>query len=239
MKSSTRQNSDAAARKERKRAAAAIKADPSRLGPHQGGIQKINVGSGPDHIRRDWWNVDLLDFKTIDEAMDATKPWPWQEISHVFAEHFIEHLSLADAIKFLTEAGKSLRQQGRIRLSTPSVEYVVQGFRLDVSEEKMAEQTLGLNRSFHGWSHQFLYSKAMLRLLLEDVGYSDVKFFGYGESDTEELRGLERHKNGRGFRNGIPGVWIVEGEKRGEINGPTEDRMRYYYEIFVRYLGRH
>jgi hypothetical protein len=99
----------------------------ARRGPsHPDGLRRVNVGSGPALLPPDWWNVDVRPFPGIDEVMDAAAPWPWQDrLDYVYGEHFLEHLTVPQALRFLVEAGKSLRQGGRIRLSTPSLEWVL------------------------------------------------------------------------------------------------------------------
>ena len=49
-----------------------------RRGPsHPEGMRGVNVGSGPKNLLPVWWNVDLRPFEGINQAMDATEPWPW------------------------------------------------------------------------------------------------------------------------------------------------------------------
>jgi predicted SAM-dependent methyltransferase len=215
-------------------------ADRAHLSPHEtGGIKKVSVGCGPNHIRPDWWNVDIRRFEGIDEKLDATRPWPWSGLDFVFAEHFLEHLTLEQAIQFVQHAASALKVGGRLRLSTPSLEYVLKThFSFDSAEDRF-NQTLGLNRAFHGWGHQFLYSREVLQRLFVDSKLVDVKFFAYGESDTAELRDLERHKNGRGSRFGFPGVWIVEGARGEALPGMDAAALQVYRDVFIRYCGKH
>src|SRR5262245_24244666 len=100
---------------------------PPRLGPRDpGGTRRLHVGCGPRNLMAEWWNVDILTFPGVDEVADVTVPWPWHNLEYVFGEHFLEHLALDDAVKFLTEAAWNLRPGGRIRLSTPGLEWVWQ-----------------------------------------------------------------------------------------------------------------
>lgn len=160
----------------------------------------------------EWWNVDLRVFPGIDQQMDVTQPWPWRDrIQYVYGEHFLEHLRVDHAIDFLLEARRALVPSGRLRLSTPSLEWVMSThFSLEESEPgSMHLQTLALNRAFHGWGHQFIFSKAAIEAALRATGYRDISFFAFGESDRPELRRLERH-GGEKVVDGYPSVWIVE-----------------------------
>lgn len=174
-------------------------------------IRKVHVGCGPHALLEGWCNSDLRAFKGVDHVMDATQPWPFRELTHVFGEHFIEHLAIDKAIDFLVHAGTSLASGGRIRLSTPNLAWVVRThFSLTLAdEEQRLKETLDLNRAFHGWGHRFLWSEEMLTGVMAMVGYEDVELFAYGESDHPELAGLERH-GGYSVVDGHPSVIIVE-----------------------------
>lgn len=145
-------------------------------------------------------------------------PWPWADLlDYVYGEHFLEHLDLNGAIRFLVEAGTSLRRGGRLRLSTPSLEWVMATHfdPLSTDAAKQLRQTIGINRAFYGWGHRFLYSHAFLNHTLTSLGYEDVKFHSYGESHDLELVGLEMH-GGYSVALGFPSVWIVEATRGGK-----------------------
>ena len=158
----------------------------------------------------DWWNVDIRSFKGVDEVADVTVPWPWNDLDYVYGEHFLEHLSPDQAVAFLRQARAGLRPGGRIRLSTPGLEWVWQThFRPAGSAADVVADTYRANRAFHGWGHQFLYSRPFLEHLLTALGLTDIRFFPYGESDDPNLRGLELHGAPETV-GGWPSVWNVE-----------------------------
>ena len=187
---------------------------PTRLGPNDpGGIRRIHVGCGANNVFPDWWNVDIRSFRGVDEVLDAAGPWPWSGLDAVYGEHFIEHLPLDGALRFIQEAASCLRPGGVLRLSTPSIEWVWAthlSLASDVSDERRITQTYAANRAFHGWGHQFLYSRPLLEQLLTGAGFETLTWHAYGESDDPMLRGLERHR-GYSIHDGWPSVWIVEG----------------------------
>jgi hypothetical protein len=160
----------------------------------------------------DWWNVDIRRFPGIDEVVDATEPWPWGEIEYVYGEHFLEHLAPDAALRFIVQAARAMRPGAVLRLSTPALEHVwVTHF--DPSHGRPATDVIAdtyrANRAFHGWGHRFLYSRPMIERVLGAVGFADPTYHAYGESEREELRGLERHP-GWDVVEGWPSVWIVE-----------------------------
>lgn len=187
-----------------------------RLSPsHPRGIRRVQVGCGPHNIMTGWWNVDIQAFPGIDQAMDAAAPWPWRDqLDYVYGEHFLEHLQLAQAVDFLQHAGQALKPGGRIRLSTPSLEWVLKTHFIVDEPSRHLQQTYDINRAFHGWGHRFLYSQAFLRHLIESLGFEDIGFHDYGRSNDPELCDLERH-GGLETAFGYPSVWVIEA-RRGE-----------------------
>jgi predicted SAM-dependent methyltransferase len=185
----------------------------------------------------DWWNVDIRRFPGIDEVADVTAPWPWRDLDYVYGEHFLEHLALDDAVRFLSEAITHLRPGGRVRLSTPGLEWVWQTpFGAGTSADAVVAETYKTNRAFRGWGHQFLYSRPLLDRVLRATGYTDIEFFPFGESNDEELRGLERHGTPE-FAGGWPSVWNVEAA-RSEAGEPSVDPavLEEIEHEFVRYV---
>lgn len=199
----------------------------------------MNVGCGPHNLLKDWWNIDIRKFRGIDEVMDVTQPWPYRELEYVYGEHFLEHLPLPQALSFLRHAWQSLKSGGAVRLSTPNLEWVLRThFQFGkVDPKKKLLDTLKVNRAFHGWGHQFLYTADMLQALLGEVGFTAVAFFSYGESDDPELRNLERH-GGFQISDGLPSVIIAEAKKereQGAASGMTE-LFALLEEQFLRYV---
>ena len=96
--------------------------------------------------------------------------------------------------------------------------------------------TYQANRAFHGWGHQFLYSRPFLERILARTGFEGIRFYEFGESDDPELRGLERHGTPV-FSDGWPSVWNVEASR--PMTGEPEVDATLIDEIeqeFVRYV---
>lgn len=173
---------------------------------------RLNVGCGPHHRREGWHNIDIQNFPSVDEVRDATLPFDdLASLEYIYSEHFLEHLPLAGAINFLRNSAAALSPRGRFRLSTPALEYVlVTHFDVGVvDDERRVLETSAVNRAFHGWSHQFLWSKPMLHRMLIAVGFSRVEFCPFGVSDDPALHGMELHGACPAV-NGYPSVWTLE-----------------------------
>jgi predicted SAM-dependent methyltransferase len=211
---------------------------PRRSPIEEDGIRRVQVGCGPHHIRPEWWNTDIRSFPGVDEVMDAGRPWHWQNtLEFVYAEHFLEHLEFEAAISFLVEAGRALQVGGRIRLTTPSLEWVIKThFSFDTAtDDARILDTFRINRAFHGWGHQFLYSENMLRHLLHEVGYADIEFCSYNQSGVEALRNLEKHGD-YSVSSGYPSVWIVEAVKTSKAIAVSEVFRHEIEMVFSQYM---
>jgi predicted SAM-dependent methyltransferase len=174
--------------------------------------RRLNVGCGPYHKKVGWHNIDIRPFPGVDEVRDATLPFDdIAPLEYIYCEHFLEHLTFEGAIRFLQNCLLALDPKGRMRISTPALEWVLAThFDLDdKNEESVIMATLGMNRAFYGWGHRFIWSKSMLRKALLAVGFQNVKFWTYGESDDPHLLDLEQHGDFH-ITKGWPSVWVVE-----------------------------
>jgi predicted SAM-dependent methyltransferase len=202
-------------------------------------ITKVHVGCGPHALLDGWWNTDLREFPGIDQAMDATAPWPWRDqLTHVYAEHFLEHLTIEQSFAFLTEAGNALAPGGRLRMSTPNLTWVMSSHYPtgpDVEVETRLKDTLVINRAFHGWGHKFLWSEELLTGALVSMGFDDVEAYTYGESRDPVLHGIERH-GGFTVGNGHPSVIIVEAVRGDRPIAPDQGITTWIDQEFVRHV---
>ena len=154
---------------------------------------RLHVGSGEKRIHG-WINVDIKRLHDVDVVADATKSLRFTDADAIFAEHFLEHLRLDQAIDFFEVAHRTLRGDGWIRLSTPNLEWVLETHYRRLAEGKSKrESALEINRAFRGWGHQFLWNREMLQEVLELCGFTGLRWCRYGESDLPVFLGLERH----------------------------------------------
>lgn len=202
--------------------------------------ERVNVGCGPKLQLPGWWNTDIREFDGIDQVMDAAAPWPFapRSLSYVYGEHFLEHLDVLDALRFLRFAGESLRIGGRLRLSTPNLEWVIAThFRLDSTpDEQRWRDTISTNRAFYGWGHRFLWSRELLEFVVLRAGYASVAFPAYGESTDPELRSLEQH-GGYSIAAGRPSVIIVEATRQSARMGVDSEITDWLQHDFGRHVS--
>lgn len=153
-------------------------------------VEKLHVGSGP-LVREGWTNVDLERHPGVEFVLDVRNGLPFEDVSYIYAEHFIEHLTHDEGLRFMKECRAALKSDGVIRLSTPNLDWV---WETQYRKPSSIEDCFAINKSFRGWGHQFLYNVQALTAALHDAGFAEVQQRRYGESDDPVLRDLERHE---------------------------------------------
>jgi SAM-dependent methyltransferase len=160
-----------------------------------------------------WLNLDIQDLPGVDRVVDVSRGLHFAEVEAVYAEHFLEHLDLDQAIAFLRDVHRCLRPGGVVRLSTPNLDWVWETHYSTAADPDLRRlQGLRLNRAFHGWRHRFLWNRVLLGDALAACGFRDLAWCRYGESSRDVFRGLERHDTYED-RPDLPHVLIVEAEK--------------------------
>jgi predicted SAM-dependent methyltransferase len=176
------------------------------------GAPRLHIGSGDKRLEG-WVNIDLKPLPGVDVVADVTQGLDFTGAEAVFAEHFLEHLAIDDAIGFLLECHRVLGDGGWLRLSTPNLDWVWSThYRLDAPAADKRAMATHMNRAFHGWGHRFLWNREMLGEALEACGFDSVRWCRYGESELPIFQGLERHET-YGDEPGLAHVLIGEGRK--------------------------
>ena len=195
--------------------------------------ERLHIGSGPQ-ILPGWVNIDNVRYPGVDRVLDINRGLPFRDVRYIFAEHFIEHLSLNETMYFLRECRRVLRDDGILRLSTPELDWVwASHYRLGADAAESVQSCFRLNRAFRAWGHQFLYNEESLRALLLDAGFATVVRCQYGLSEHDALRGIERHERSDDFE-GLPDILIVEASGRG---GAAPDYLHAPRAEFLHDLG--
>lgn len=187
----------------------------SRGGASPAAPVRLHVGCGQEAIPG-WINIDNKALPGVDRVLDVTGGLPFENVQSIYAEHFLEHLSLDHGLAFLAECRRALRDDGVLRLSTPNLDWVyLTHYRVGQWKDDEAPllDCFQMNRAFHGWGHQFLYNAPMLAAALRSVGFADVRLHRYGESGRSELAGLERHQTWEDTPE-LPHVIVAEAEGR-------------------------
>jgi predicted SAM-dependent methyltransferase len=193
-----------------------------RRAPAENGAPvRVHLGCGQTPIAG-WVNVDVQALPGVDRVLDVRKGLPFVDVAAIYAEHFLEHLDLADGLACLAECRRVLGPTGILRISTPNLDWVLAthyrhgGWE---TEHDAIGDCIQMNRAFHGWGHRFLYNRQALVAALESAGFAEVTMHRYGESDVPELAALERHEKS-GDTPDLPHVLIAQarGRRRQDLS---------------------
>lgn len=193
-------------------------------------VRFLQVGGGYSVITsKNWLNGDII---AGDIFLDATKslPLPDESLDGVFAEQFLEHLSLNDSEAFLMSVVRCLKPGGIIRLATPDLALLIKvylGQNPDVSQEQIIERHFRLHRprekanyrtmarvlndQFTLWGHQFIFDYETIEALLAGCGFVGIQRVKFGKSRFGPFQNLERHADTTWMRDGYQ--LIIEARK--------------------------
>src|SRR6185369_14652782 len=87
-------------------------------------VVRLHIGCGQQSLPG-WINIDNQGLPGVDQVLDVRHGLPFRGVAAIYAEHFLEHLSLDDGLAFLSECRRVLADDGTLRLSTPSLEWVL------------------------------------------------------------------------------------------------------------------
>jgi predicted SAM-dependent methyltransferase len=159
-------------------------------------LKKLHLGSGGVNIPG-WVNIDL-DSPSSDMLLDLTKPLPFDtsSVTHIFNEHFIEHITRSEAVNLLIECKRVLTTNGVIRISTPNLRFLIASYISNDTEQwgdlwHPTSSCSLMNEGMRLWGHQFVYDADELVKILLEAGFGDISFQEYKKSKNEVLRGLE------------------------------------------------
>lgn len=158
---------------------------------------KLHLACG-SHLLDGWVNVDAFSSDRV-SRWDLTQPLPFDDgrVSFIFSEHFIEHLPKIRGAAFLCECFRVLRTGGVLRISTPSLEFLLDCYRenrLDEWRELgwLPESASDLvNEGLRAWGHEYLYDFSAMESALRLAGFANVERVCWHRSIHEDLSDLE------------------------------------------------
>jgi predicted SAM-dependent methyltransferase len=190
---------------------------------------RLHLGCGQSRIPG-WLNIDVQALPGVDRVLDVRNGLPFENVAAIYAEHFLEHLDVADGLACLAECRRALAPEGILRISTPNLDWVLAShYRYGQwpTEEDAISDCFRMNRAFHGWGHRFLYNRQALVAALRAAGFLEIAMHRYGESDVPELAGLERHEKS-GDTPELPHVLIAQASGRGERRPFSKELLEEY-----------
>jgi predicted SAM-dependent methyltransferase len=173
-------------------------------------IKKLQLGAGPTTLPG-WLSTDIAPASDRVVYLDATEAFPFVDntFDYIFGEHMIEHIPWHEGLFMLKECRRVLKPRGTIRLATPDLEvliglYTQNGNALNeryiewitdkyLNDVNVYKASFVINNGFRNWGHQFLYDGDLLAMTMQEAGFTNVRRCSPGESDDENLRGIDAH----------------------------------------------
>lgn len=173
----------------------------ARLG-HAGRPFKVNVGCGNEPFK-EWLNLDADAATRADIVWDVTDalPFPDDSCAFIYCEHFLEHISVQEGVRFLAECRRCLQNGGVLRIGMPSAREIVRNYHENDWASQSWLEKYGyssiktraeyVNVCFRHWGHQWLYDAEELERRLREAGFRQIDSPDWGESKYAELRHRE------------------------------------------------
>lgn len=162
-------------------------------------FEKIHYGCG-DTILNDWLNIDIADRRNSTNYLrvDLLEKHPFHDesFSFGFAEDLLEHFGQADSLIFLSEAYRTLRKGGVLRLSFPELEGIL---KKHYSAQSPLFHYQGKVEAYLLWDHIHFYSVEELTMVAKHIGFREVNSVEYGKSEYKELAGLDNRLDQMGL----------------------------------------
>ena len=151
--------------------------------------------------------------------LDVRRPFFFTDetFDYVFSEHMIEHVSFHHGLNMLAECGRVLKPSGKIRISTPDLNFLINLYRDEKSElhqryikwsaRAFSDGTVPeenavfvINQFVRSWGHRFIYDEKTLREAMLNAGFTDIVRCELQQSEDPALGNLENEARlPRGF----------------------------------------
>jgi predicted SAM-dependent methyltransferase len=122
-------------------------------------------------------------------------PYKDNTVDMIFHEHFIEHLPKAQGEIFLKECLRVLKPGGSMRVGWPDTARLIRAYALRdkkyfdyISKHVDSGMRFGtwdelVVDFFYSWGHRYGYTRKHLKMLLTQLGFTNINYKNRGESD--------------------------------------------------------
>lgn len=160
---------------------------------------KLHLACGTNIVLdKGWTNIDLNTRNNKHVVKhDLSKPLPYKDnsVDMIFHEHFIEHLPKYEGQAFLRECFRVLKPGGVMRVGWPDIALLVRAYALrdkkyfayisknvdgEIDSKNWDELIADF---FYSWEHRYGYTRKQLKLVLGEIGFTNIKYKKRMQSD--------------------------------------------------------
>jgi predicted SAM-dependent methyltransferase len=161
----------------------------------------LHAGSG-SFIQPEWVNFDVEQIGPGAFYFNAVNALPLSNgsVTHIHAEHFLEHLDYDDALSFLRECYRILRDGGTMRIIVPDAEKYMRAYaaddlaffqqlnRLGGSADVLPTKGAICNQMFRmGGAHKFAWDFETLQYALAMAGFRQIQKSFYKDASVTHM----------------------------------------------------
>jgi len=154
-------------------------------------MTKLHLGCGEIYLEG-WVNVDGHKEHRADMYFDFSRSFPIasESMDAIVSQHAIEHTNLKGGIVFLGESYRVLKTGGKIRISCPDLETLVNDY---IESKQSGYNTFWkhfnqderdrfgfetpcqhVNDAMNGWGHQYIYDFDDMYLRMQKIGFKNI-----------------------------------------------------------------
>ena len=167
---------------------------------------KLHIGCGA-RLEKGWVNIDVGeppasggDVHYLQHDVRAGLPFAEGSCSRIYSEHFLEHLTREESLRFLQECHRVLEPVGMMRISVPSLEVLMSmytannlGFAAEVGWLPATACQL-FNEGMRSWGHQFMYDFYELERILQEAGFKEEDIISQRHGNSVYKDMLTEHR---------------------------------------------
>lgn len=109
----------------------------------------------------------------------------------VYTSHFLEHLYKNDGKRLLQEAYRVLKPNGTLRVCVPDLEYAIALYSRGEKEKMLLNNFFVEDQGSQYARHKYMYDFEMLKTILDEIGFKEVRRRAYRQGQTPNLDCLD------------------------------------------------
>jgi len=157
-------------------------------------LKKLYNFSGYKHLLSREQYCDILRNHTlIHHDVGFGIPFSDDSVDYLYASHFLEHLFIKDAKKFLRESYRVLKKGGILRVCVPDLERIIQLYHGGKKKEAL-DWLYGVEDSGYFCSHKYAYDYELLKRYLEESGFINIKRCSFMQGETPDINVLDNRR---------------------------------------------